>query len=215
MNFEKIRADVITGAKQCQNMGLIHGTSGNVSIADREFGIAVITPSGIPYEELSPEDIPVVSLEDGRIIQGEKKPSKEMPMHLAIYHARQKMNAVVHTHSLFATVMSIFLEELPAVAAASAPYAPIKVAPFELPGTAEIAKAAVKAMEPGNVVCLLQNHGQIAAGVTLDQAISIAEYVEENAQTAYYAYSIGHMTPLPEDGFKTMRDRARKAMGLV
>ena len=70
-------------------------------------------------------------------------------------------------------------------------------------------------MEPGNIVCLLQNHGQIAAGVTLDQAISIADYVEENAQTAYYAYAVGHMTPLPEEGFHIMRDRARKSMGLV
>ncbi|HWQ75498.1 MAG TPA: class II aldolase/adducin family protein [Syntrophomonas sp.] len=215
MNFEKIRADVIAGAIKCQDMGLIHGTSGNVSIADREFGIVVITPSGIPYQDLSPEDVPVISLEDGRVIEGEKKPSKETPMHLAIYHARPKMNAVVHTHSLFATVMSIFLNELPAVAAASAPYAPIKVAPFEIPGSAEIAEAAVKAMEPGNIVCLLQSHGQIAAGVTLDQAISIADYVEENAQTAYYAHAIGHMTPLPEEGFHIMRDRARKSMGLV
>ena len=81
MNFEKIRADVIEGAIKCQDMGLIHGTSGNVSIADREFGIAVITPSGIPYQDLCPEDVPVlISLEDGRVIEGEKKPSKETPM---------------------------------------------------------------------------------------------------------------------------------------
>ena len=124
------------------------------------------------------------------------------------------MEAVVHTHSPFATAMSILVEELPAVAAASAPYSPVKVAPFEIPGSQEIAEAAVKAMGDHNVVCLLENHGLIAAGRNVSQAMSIAEYVEENSQIAYYTYVAGKMKPLPESGYKIMHDRAVKKLGL-
>lgn len=112
----------------------------------------VITPSGIPYEEITPDMVPVIDLATGEWTEGKCKPSTEAPMHRLIFLNKVKMEAVVHTHSPFATAMSILVEELPAVAAASAPYSPVKVAPFEIPGSQEIAEAAVKAMGDHNVV---------------------------------------------------------------
>lgn len=214
MRAEAIRTKVIEAALDCQDKGLIHGTSGNVSMVDREEGIMVITPSSIDYKKLTPELIPIVSLDTGEWIDGPYKPSIELSMHLAILRAKAKMTAVVHTHSLYATVVSLFLDELPPIAAASAPYSPVKVAPFRLPGTVELAECAVEAMGDHNVVCLLKNHGLIASGPTMERAISIAEYIEENAQTAYLAYVAGHMVPLPEKESKIMRDRAVKRMNL-
>lgn len=214
MEKEKAKIEVIKAAIQCSEKKLIHGTSGNVSIACREEGIMVITPSGIPYEEISPDMVPVIDLSTGEWTEGECKPSTEAPMHRLIYLHKERMEAVVHTHSPFATAMSILVEELPAVAAAFAPYSPVKVAPFEIPGSEEIAKAAVKAMGEHNVVCLLKNHGLIAAGRNVSQALSIAEYVEENSQIAYYTYTAGNMKPIPEDGCKIMHDRAVKKLGL-
>ena len=104
----------------------------------------VITPSGIPYEEITPDMVPVIDLATGEWTEGKCKPSTEAPMHRLIFLNKVKMEAVVHTHSPFATAMSILVEELPAVAAASAPYSPVKVAPFEIPGSQEIAEAAVR-----------------------------------------------------------------------
>jgi len=214
MRAEAIRRKVIEAALDCQDKGLIHGTSGNISMVDRNEGIMVITPSSIDYKKLTTELIPIVSLSAGEWIEGPYKPSIELSMHLAILRVKTKMTAVVHTHSLYATVVSLFFDELPPIAVASAPYSPVKVAPFRLPGTEEIAESAVEAMGDHNVVCLLKNHGLIASGPTMERAISIAEYVEENAQAAYLAYAVGHMVPLPKKEFKIMRDRAVKNMNL-
>ena len=214
MEKERAKEQVIQAAIECSDKKLIHGTSGNVSIACREEGVMVITPSGIPYEEITPDMVPVIDLATGEWTEGKCKPSTEAPMHRLIFLNKVKKEAVVHTHSPFATAMSILVEELPAVAAASAPYSPVKVAPFEIPGSQEIAEAAVKAMGDHNVVCLLENHGLIAAGRNVSQAMSIAEYVEENSQIAYYTYVAGKMKPLPESGYKIMHDRAVKKLGL-
>ncbi|WP_270577814.1 class II aldolase/adducin family protein [Anaerostipes caccae] len=214
MEKERAKEQVIQAAIECSDKKLIHGTSGNVSIACREEGVMVITPSGIPYEEITPDMVPVIDLATGEWTEGKCKPSTEAPMHRLIFLNKVKMEAVVHTHSPFATAMSILVEELPAVAAASAPYSPVKVAPFEIPGSQEIAEAAVKAMGDHNVVCLLENHGLIAAGRNVSQAMSIAEYVEENSQIAYYTYVAGKMKPLPESGYNIMHDRAVKKLGL-
>ena len=214
MEKERAKEQVIQAAIECSDKKLIHGTSGNVSIACREEGVMVITPSGIPYEEITPDMVPVIDLATGEWTEGKCKPSTEAPMHRLIFLNKVKMEAVVHTHSPFATAMSILVEELPAVAAASAPYSPVKVAPFEIPGSQKIAEAAVKAMGDHNVVCLLENHGLIAAGRNVSQAMSIAEYVDENSQIEYYTYVAVKMKPLPESGYKIMHDRAVKKLGL-
>ena len=214
MKLEEVRKEIIAGALDCRARGVIHGTSGNLSVVDRESGLVAITPSNMDYDILKPEDIPLVRLDTGEWVEGPYKPSIEVIMHLAILRAKPKMNAVVHTHSLFATVMSLCVEELPSVAAASTPYSPTRVASFQIPGTQEMADAAVQAMGEDNVVCLLKHHGLIAAGPSLHVAMSIAEYVEENAQTAYYALLAGHMDAIPHAEYQIMHDRAVKRLGL-
>lgn len=216
MDTEKIhilQEQVLNAALTCVKKGVIHGTSGNISMADEEKKYAVITPSNIPYEALKPEDLPVVRISDGDWVKGNYKPSSETPMHTAILRAKPKMFAVVHTHALYSTVMSLCVDEIPCVAAASSPYTPVKVAPFDLPGSDAIAEGAVKVMGK-NCVVLLKNHGLIATGPSLDVAMMVAEYTEENTQTAYLAQLAGKMTAVPEESYKIMHDRAAIRLGL-
>lgn len=215
MTNEKIRNEVLNGALKCLELGLIHGTSGNISVAIREEDIVIITPTSVPYHRLSPEDLPVVRLSDGHHLSGELSPSKEAPMHLAILRAKPKINAVVHTHSLYATVVSLIFNELPAISTGSAPYSPTRVTPFILPGSEELANAVVDTMGNDSIVCLLKNHGLIAGGINLEMAIDVASYVEENAQVAYLAHLAGHLTPIPEKEYQILHDRALKRMGLL
>ena len=145
MLYQETREEVLKYAVKCLENGLIHGTAGNVSARVPGEEAVVITPSGIPYDTLSPEDLPVVSLH-AEIIDGSRKPSSETPMHTAIYRARPNVNGVVHTHSMFATVFSILEKEIPAMMPPSSAFAPVPCAPFQLPGSEELAESVVKTL---------------------------------------------------------------------
>ena len=99
MKYEDIRRQVLTAIRQASAQGLIHGTSGNISVRDREAGVAAITPSGRPYDTMEPGDIAIVTL-DGEWVDGPYAPSSETPMHTAVYRARPDVGAVVHNLSL-------------------------------------------------------------------------------------------------------------------
>ena len=137
MKYQETREKVLEVAVKCLNKGLIHGTAGNVSMRVPGEDVVIITPSGIPYDQLTPEQLPAVSLH-AELLDGEFKPSTETPMHTAVYRARKNLNGIVHTHSMFATVFSILEKEIPPMMPPSTPYAPVPVAPFELPGSEEL-----------------------------------------------------------------------------
>lgn len=213
MKYQETRGKVLEVAVKCLQRGLIHGTAGNVSMRVPGEDVVIITPSGIPYDTLTPEKLPAVSLH-AEVVDGNLKPSSETPMHTAIYRARANVNGVVHTHSMFATVFSILEKEIPAMMPPSSPYAPVPVAPFELPGSEELAAAAVKALGKDHLVCTLQNHGLISACPTLDRAFTAAEYIEECAQLAYWTMMAGKMNPLPQTAVAELRERALKGLAL-
>ena len=173
----------------------------------------IITPTRIPYDELTPEQLPAVSLY-AELLDGEFKPSSETPMHTAVFRARPNLNGIVHTHSMYATVFSILEKEIPPMMPPSTPYAPVPVAPFQLPGSEELGQAAVDALGADGMVCTLQNHGLLAACPTLDRAFSAAEYIEECAQLAYLSMMAGKMNPIPEEAVKTLRERMLKGIAV-
>ena len=175
--------------------------------------MAIITPTRIPYDQLKPEQLPVVSLH-AEWLEGEFKPSSEAPMHTAVYRARPNLNGVVHTHSMYATVFSILEKEIPPMMPPSTPYAPVPVAPFHLPGSEELAQSAVEALGEDKMVCTLQNHGLLAACPTLERAFSAAEYIEECAQLAYLTLMAGKMNPIPDKDVQTLRDRMLKGIAV-
>lgn len=213
MLYQETREEVLKYAVKCLEHGLIHGTAGNVSMRVPGEDAVVITPSGIPYDTLEPQDLPVVSLH-AEVIDGNLKPSSETPMHTAIFRARPNVNGVVHTHSMFATVFSIMQKEIPAMMPPSSAFAPVPCAPFQLPGSEELAQTVVETLGTDHLACTMQNHGQITAAPTLAMAYKGAETVEECAQIAYWTYMANSMVGLPEDAIAELRRRALKGQAV-
>lgn len=205
MKYEDIRRQVLTAIRQASAQGLIHGTSGNISVRDREAGVAAITPSGRPYDIMEPGDIAIVTLE-GEWVDGPYAPSSETPMHTAVYRARPDVGAVVHNHALFCTVMAMAVDELPPSTPPQAEFAPIRVVPFAVPGSRALAASVTAALGTDGLAVLLRNHGSLCCGRDLPAAMNAAAYVEEAAQVAYYASALGRFTPLGEADIRACKE---------
>lgn len=183
MKYLSERESMIAACLYMQRSGMIKGTSGNISVRVPE-GV-LISPSGVAYESLRAEDISLVSLK-GQTLSG-AKPSSELPLHLAVYRAREDVGAVVHSHSKFSTVMASLCETLPAVTVPGCEFYPVKSAPFVLPGSEALAEKTVEKLGDGSAV-LMEHHGLLSVGKELSGAMKAAEYVEENAEIAYWLY---------------------------
>lgn len=204
----KIRESLATCYRQLGEARLGSGASGNVSL--RSGDSLFITPTGARPESLLPEQVVEMSLE-GEPATGQLKPSSEWRMHAGIYAARPDAGAIVHCHSRYATTLACAHRALPAVhyMIAAAGSRQIPLAPYATFGTAELAELAVAAMGQGRA-CLLANHGQIALGDTVDDALSLAVEVEELAALYVGAEQLGgaqlladHEMALVEAAFET------------
>ena len=175
----KLRKEIIRTGTRMNEIGINQGTSGNISVRWKE-GI-LLTPTGIPYEELEPEDICFQNWEGQ--VNGRLEISSEWRFHLAIQKNRKDVNAVVHTHSNHATALAIQEMEIPAihymVAAAGGPN--IRCAPYATFGTEELSQHALKALK-NRKSCLLAHHGVIATGSSLDKALWLAGEIETLAK---------------------------------
>ncbi|WP_127466224.1 class II aldolase/adducin family protein [Streptomyces sp. B27] len=158
--------EVVDTARRSAADGLVVGTSGNVSA--RVGDLVLVTPSGVPYDRLGPEDVVGVGL-DGRQVLGKLRPTSELPLHLTVYRETDAA-AVVHTHAVHATAVSTLVTEVPLVHYAAAILGgPVRTAPYARYGTPELADAMLTALR-GRTGCLLANHGTVTHGATLDQA---------------------------------------------
>ncbi|MCA3748019.1 MAG: class II aldolase/adducin family protein [Rubrobacter sp.] len=172
--------------------GLVVGTSGNVS-ARTEEGNVLITPSGLDYAVLEPEDVVLVD-PDGRVLEGDLLPSVETPMHTGIYRARPDVSGIVHTHARFSTILACLGWEIPPVhymLAVLSDEGRVPLAPYATYGTRELAENAVAALGSSHRACLLRNHGTIAVGASPEEAYSRTELLEEMAGLYYHARLAG------------------------
>ena len=204
MKYETIRRQVLNALHQAVDCGLIHGTSGNIAVRDFETNVIAISPSSRAYDSMEPEDIAIVTLE-GEWIDGPYQPSSETPMHTAVYRARPDVGATVHVHGLFSTVMAMEGEELPPSTPPQAEVAPVRIVPFALPGSGELAHYVVERLGQDRAL-LLKNHGSFCCGKTIEEAMTAAVYTEEAAQTAYYAMLLGQFHPLNEEQVRAVKD---------
>ncbi|WP_199552348.1 class II aldolase/adducin family protein [Streptomyces sp. N35] len=157
---------LVATARRSADEGLVVGTSGNVSV--RVGDLVLVTPSGVPYERLRPQDAIAVDL-DGRQVLGTLSPTSELPLHLAVYRSTDA-RAVVHTHAVHATAVSTLVDELPPVHYMTAALGGVvRVAPYALYGSDELAENMLGALRD-RTGCLLQNHGTVTYGATLAQA---------------------------------------------
>ena len=184
-----LRKDVAATALAMSQKGLSPQRSGNVSA--RYEDALLVTPSGIPYGDISADDIVRVEM-DGSVKPGQLKPSSEAPFHRAIYQAFPAATAIVHCHSMAATALACARKEIPAfhymVAVAGGRKIPL--ADYATFGTDDLAAAAVKALE-GHRACLLANHGQIAWSTTLGKALELAAEVETLARQYIDVLALG------------------------
>lgn len=182
---------LVATARRTVADGLVVGTSGNVSV--RVGDTVLVTPSGVPYDRLTPEDVTGVDLE-GRQVLGTLVPTSELPMHLAI-HRTTDARAVVHTHAVHATAVSTLVPELPAIHyMTGALGGPVRVAPYATYGSDELAENMLHALAD-RTACLLQNHGTMAYGTTLDQAYDRTAQLEWMCRLWLTASSVPGMSP--------------------
>lgn len=191
-----VRAEIVEVSRHMLHTGLVTGTSGNVSV--RVGDLVVITPSGVDYDELRPEELAVLDLADGSVVPGGLPASSEAPLHLAVYRTTDA-GAVVHTHSPWATAVGLVREALPSVHyAIRALGGPVRVAPYATFGSPELAEHVASALS-GRRAALMRNHGAVALGADLAEASANAEKLEWLCQLYCRASALGEPAELTQE----------------
>jgi L-fuculose-phosphate aldolase len=190
MMFTLGKKSLVAYGRNLVTRRLTTGSGGNLSVIDRQEGRVAITPSGMDYFGITEDDIVVTDL-DGVRLDGDRAPSSELAFHLALYHHRADIRAVVHTHSVYATTLACLHREIPAVhylvgfAGHDVP-----LAPYATFGTAALSEAIRATIGDRNAV-LLANHGLVAVGATLKEAFNTAEEIEFVARVYYQTLTVG------------------------
>jgi L-fuculose-phosphate aldolase len=206
MNETELRAALAETARQTVRQGLNQGTSGNVSVRIGEGFL--VTPSGLPNETLEPGQMVFVAM-DGQS-SGDLKPSSEWRIHRDIYRARPEIRAIVHAHSLHAVSLACLRRDIPPfhymVAAAGGK--DIRCADYATFGTQALSDAVLAALE-GRRACLMANHGQVAAGASLDAALALAVEVEALCAQYWRAKLMGEPVLLDDAQMDEVLERFR------
>lgn len=194
--FGEARHDVWFHARRMREEGLVVGSAGNVSRRAGSEHIA-ITPTSIPYERLTVDEIVVIDLESGRAVDSSTAPSYELPMHRIVYQQRPDIEAIVHTHAPFVTTLSILHRPLPLVIDEMMLHlgGVIEVSEYAFTGTDAVGHHALAAL--GNRAgVILANHGNLCVGGDLDRALHAAIVMEACARVYVQALAVGEPVPL-------------------
>jgi L-ribulose-5-phosphate 4-epimerase len=210
-----LRVEVCEANIELARRGLAKYTFGNASGIDRQRGLVVIKPSGVPYDELRPELLTVVDL-DGGVVEGQLRPSSDLPTHLVLYRAFERIGGVVHTHSHYSTVWAQACREIPCLGTTHADY-------FHgaIPVTEHLTRADVESEYERNTgeaivrrfegldpmrmsAVLVAGHASFCWGATVRRAVETASLLETVAQMAFDTMTLNHTAaPIPE----TLRDK--------
>ena len=189
------RVQLVEYCLRMQADDLTVGTSGNLSIRSGDH--IAITPSGAAYDTLTPESICVIDI-DGNQLEDGLAPSSEVPMHTSVYRHTDAL-AVVHTHPLYATALSVLIDEVPPVHYMIAALGgPVRVAPYATFGSPELAENSIAAME-GRFGALLQNHGATTYGDSIGKAYTRSIYLEWVCRLYHQARLLGEPNLLPAE----------------
>lgn len=199
------RSEIVIAGKRMLSENLTVGTWGNISIRDNETNLVYLTPSGMPYNTLTSNDVPVVDLR-GNVVKGDKKPTIEKDLHLGIYNTHKDINAIVHTHPRWSMIFATIGKDIPLICdeAAQILSGNVKCAPYALPGSKELADNCVNALKHSNA-CLLSSHGSVCIGKDINDAFAIATVLEYTAELYYKILSIREKPlELKEENIKYM-----------
>jgi L-ribulose-5-phosphate 4-epimerase len=197
--LDELRAKICRLHAELPRNGLVAWTSGNVSGRDAATGLVVIKPSGIRYEDLTPENMVVVDL-NGKVVEGKHKPSSDTFAHCYVYRHRPDVYGMVHTHSTFATAWAAAGKPIPPVLTAICDEfgGPIPVGNYAKIGGDEIGEEIVRSIGVGPAI-LMKNHGVFTIGRTPDAAVKAAVMVEDVARTVFYALQLGPLDEIPPE----------------
>jgi L-ribulose-5-phosphate 4-epimerase len=213
MLLQAIREELVTLNQALPKNGLVKWTSGNVSIRDTETGYVAIKPSGVMFEDLTPESMVVVDLE-GSVIEGDAKPSSDTASHLYIYRHMPEVNGVVHTHSNYASAFAAVGKPIPPVLTAIADEfgGAIPCGGFALIGGEEIGKVVIESIGSSPAV-LLKNHGVFTVGRSGAAALKAAIMVEDVAKTVWLSLQIGVPDEISAADIRKLHDRYTHVYG--
>ena len=215
--WSKQRDDLTEATREMYRRGLVGAYSGNTSLRLTNSGddsLLLVTPTHHPYYRLQPDELVVVNLDGDPVSPAPMAPSSETRLHLEIYRQRPDVQAVAHTHSIYASVAAVIGRDIPPLIDEMLMTigGPIKVSKYAFPGTQELAEQAYDALGDRNAA-LLRNHGAVGVGPDIWDALEVCDLVERLAQIFVLARNFGPRaaSPLPEDAVATemqlFRDR--------
>lgn len=186
----KARETVCDAGKKLLKEGLVKGTWGNTSLRI-DNTLMAITPSGLRYEEMTPDDIVIVNYQD-MSFEGKVKPSSEVGLHSGIYSERKEINAIIHTHQMNASTVAAARRTVPPILDDQAQIIgpDIRVADYALPSTKKIVKKTMKALK-GRYAALMANHGAICVGRNMEEAFIVAQVLEKTCKAFIEAEFLG------------------------
>lgn len=205
--LEQFKVELVELNLELPKNNLVAWTSGNVSARDRETGYMVIKPSGVPFNQLRPQDMVVLDMK-GKVIEGMRKPSSDTYSHLYIYQHREDVNGIVHTHSRYATAFAAVGMPIPCVLTAMADEfgGAIPCGGFALIGDEAIGRIVVESIGRSPAV-LLKNHGVFTIGKNAVEAVKAAVMTEDVAATVWMAMQIGKPDEIPQEQIDSLHKR--------
>ena len=205
--LEKLKEELVELNQELPKNNLVAWTSGNVSARDTESGYMVIKPSGVPFEQLRPQDMVVLDM-GGKVVEGACKPSSDTWSHLYVYQHRQDVNGVVHTHSRYATAFAAVGKPIPCVLTAIADEfgGPIPCGGFTLIGDESIGKIIVESIGKSPAI-LMKNHGVFTIGKDAKSAVKAAVMTEDVAATVWMSMQLGTPDEIPMDQVESLHKR--------
>ncbi len=215
MHLEHLRREVCALHAELPRNNLVAWTSGNVSARDPETNHIVIKPSGLKFDELTPESMVIVDI-DGKLIEGDLKPSSDTASHCYIYRHMPQVNGVVHTHSRYATAFAVVGKAIPCVTTAMADEfgGEIPLGGFALIGGEEIGARVVEVLRDSlSPSCILQSHGVFATGKSAESAVKAAVMTEDNAAIVWLALQMGTPLTIDDDDIAKLHDRYTHVYG--
>ena len=215
MLLPQLRQQVCRLHAELPRNNLVAWTSGNISARDPDTNLVVIKPSGLRFDDLTPENMVVVDLQ-GRVVQGQLKPSSDTASHCYIYRHMPAVNGVAHTHSRYATAFSVVGEAIPCVTTAMADEfgGEIPCAGFCLIGGEDIGRLVVEALEGHrSPAALLRNHGVFTIGEGAEAAVKAAVMTEDNAAIVWTARQLGEVMPISKADIDSLHDRYQNVYG--
>jgi L-fuculose-phosphate aldolase len=201
MTIQELKKEIVEIGMRLIKDGHVIGSAGNISVRVKEDDkeMVLITPSNVRYVDMAPEDILTIDM-DAKVLDGDRNPSVEKNLHLGVYKAREDVDAIIHSHGIYSTILSTHNLSLPPIIEELVPYVggEIVCAEYGEAGSPELAENVTKSLDEKNAL-LLPNHGSLCCGSHLEGAYTVLEYLERASKIYYKSKLLGEPVLLPED----------------